>query len=219
MTFSCNKTIQFLKVSLLSSLIILPLYSAPRNSHHTRISNSDSEIVSISIQTPREIQTPFTEDNEPSQRLTSSRVGQHIQLSLNSLAFLLQHLEVLNIYNCERWWCGGTPALYLGASAINYALLFREHPVMIPTLLTAALGAGSLLFWDVEYWNISTRHRTEYYDTHNFYDNALWLNQFWSIVYLYLLKPHFQAQEENHQQLSPLEIEQLQLLLHQNQSS
>ena len=103
-------------------------------------------------------------------------------------AWCLEFLEVLNLYNCKAWWCSGVPFIYFGVSGIIYFFICREHCIMIPTLVASFIGGVSLLFWDCTRWNIDTRHRTEYYDTHNFYANALWLNCFWNFVYVLVIK-------------------------------
>ena len=108
------------------------------------------------------------------------------QTFLTYCMFQLEHLEVLNIYNCTRWYCGGVPLGVLLLTIINFICFPKIRLITGPTIISLTYISGSLLFWDFEHWNISTRHRTEYYDTHCFSAVLLWIMLLWYVFYLYI---------------------------------
>lgn len=106
------------------------------------------------------------------------------QVFISFLIWGLQHAEILNIYNCKRWYCSGAIFVYCLLTLFNYICFKLNKPIFISSFIIGLIAAGSILFWDIEHWNISTRHRNEYYDTHNFNDNILFLNLFWIIIFI-----------------------------------
>lgn len=111
--------------------------------------------------------------------------GFFVQITLNICVMLLEYLEILNLYNCNRWYCSGVGLFVLLINIIN-TILFKENlEFNVPSLICHILGSGGLLFWDVEHWNISTRHRTEYYDTHDSYFMMLYVTNFFMIYRYY----------------------------------
>ncbi|KAJ9465481.1 hypothetical protein DIPPA_53369, partial [Diplonema papillatum] len=70
----------------------------------------------------------------------------------------LEYLELLNLYNCGRWFCGGVSFAVLGILSLN-AFFFRENlDLSVPVVISHVLGGSGLLFWSIEWWNVSTRH-------------------------------------------------------------
>ena len=110
----------------------------------------------------------------------------YLQLTCNMIMMILEYLEVLNLYNCSRWYCSGIPCGFLFINICN-TIFFRDNLLInVPSLVCNFLGAGGLLFWDIEYWNVSTRHRTEYYDTHDSYFAMLYITNYFIIYQIYI---------------------------------
>ena len=114
--------------------------------------------------------------------------GLKFQIILNICSWILQYLEILNLYNCEKYWCSGTHFIYTSLTLLNYIIFKYDNLIFIPSLIIGLIGSLSLFFWDLTWWNISTRYRTEYYDTHCFYTTILFINLFWCFFYIYTLK-------------------------------
>ncbi|KAJ9465480.1 hypothetical protein DIPPA_53368 [Diplonema papillatum] len=89
------------------------------------------------------------------------------QTTISCLYMALEYLEVLNIYNCERWWCGRTSFAALTVLGLN-AAVFRENIALsIPVIIAHAMTAAAIVLWCIEYDFIFNHLiRTEYYDTH-----------------------------------------------------
>ncbi|KAJ9465461.1 hypothetical protein DIPPA_08707 [Diplonema papillatum] len=89
------------------------------------------------------------------------------QTVVSCLYMMLEYMEIINIYNCERYWCGRTACITLGIIGLN-ALIHRENfDLSTPLIFAHTLGAVPFIIWDLEYLTIFTNLiRTEYYDTH-----------------------------------------------------
>ncbi|KAJ9465479.1 hypothetical protein DIPPA_53367 [Diplonema papillatum] len=119
-----------------------------------------------------------------------------IQCVISILYLALEYLQILNLYNCHRYMCGGVSCTVLGALALN-AFVFRENlDLSLPVVIVHVLGGSGLLFWSIEWWNVSTRHRTEYYDTHTIFFVMLFVVNMMAI-YRFLDKQSEQAQVES----------------------
>lgn len=114
--------------------------------------------------------------------------GLKIQLTINLISWLLEYLEMLNLYNCEQYWCSGSHFILIGLSIINYIIYKFDKLIFIPYIIISIVGSFSLLFWGITWWNVSSRHRSEYYDTHSFLNTILFVNLFWNLFYLTILK-------------------------------
>jgi hypothetical protein len=114
------------------------------------------------------------------------------QLLINLISWILEYLEMLNVYNCEQYWCSGSHFILIGISIINYIIYKFDKLIFIPYIIISIIGSLSLLFWDITWWNVSTRHRTEYYNSHNFLNITLFVNLFWDLFYLCILKKHIE---------------------------
>ncbi|KAJ9465462.1 hypothetical protein DIPPA_08703 [Diplonema papillatum] len=89
------------------------------------------------------------------------------QTVVSCLYMMLEYMEIINIYNCERYWCGRTACITLGIVGLN-AIIYRENfDLSTPLIFAHTLGAIPFIIWDLEYMTIfDTLIRTEYYDTH-----------------------------------------------------
>ncbi|KAJ9448185.1 hypothetical protein DIPPA_17610 [Diplonema papillatum] len=110
-----------------------------------------------------------------------------LQLLVSLTIMMLEYMQILNLYNCERWGCSTVPCGGLLLIAVT-ALVFQENfDLSLPLLISHTLGAAGLLFWSIEWWNVATRHRTEFYDTHMMYCSLAFFSNVFTI-YRYLDK-------------------------------
>lgn len=116
--------------------------------------------------------------------------GCKIQILLNITIWIIQHLEILNIYNCKQYWCSGVHFIYITITIINYYVYKYDILVFIPSIIIGLIGAFSLLFLDIKLGNTNNKYGMEYYITHGFYDVLLFINLLWCLLYLSILKKY-----------------------------
>ncbi len=118
--------------------------------------------------------------------------GLKLQLTINTICWLLEYLEMLNVYNCNQYWCFGSHFILLNISLISYINYRYDKLIFIPSFVNGLIGTLSLLFSSITWWNTHGRHRSEYYDSHSFYHTILYINLFWNLLYLLVLKEHIE---------------------------
>lgn len=161
------------KTTLLAIILTLVFYLKPAFSANNDINNS---ILPITLNS-------LSDANDVTKKYFLAQIFINVSLGL------LEYLEILNLYNCTRWACSSAPISVFSLTLLNYLFFYKKKEIMIPSIITNFFVAGGSLFWDIEYWNISTRHRTEYYDTHAFNAGILWINTFWAMAYTFYLQP------------------------------
>ena len=121
-------------------------------------------------------------------KLIASTKNQWFQILLDVSIFLIEFLTVMNAYN-------GTKLDYLlifcipNFLTIVHLLLYGKKIFMysLPSLFVHSWGVIAQGAWYSEYWQIHTRHRTEYYDTHAVFTAVLFYIIFRSVE-LYFVK-------------------------------
>ena len=89
------------------------------------------------------------------------------QLLLDFSVFTIEFLTVLNGFNGTKLdnlllYC--IPTFITGAHLAIYKSTCVHH--VLPSLLTYLLGLVAQSIWYTQFWQVYTRHRTEFYDTH-----------------------------------------------------
>eukprot|EP01064_Diplonema_japonicum_P012883 TRINITY_DN2022_c5_g3_i2.p1 TRINITY_DN2022_c5_g3~~TRINITY_DN2022_c5_g3_i2.p1 ORF type:complete len:203 (+),score=52.56 TRINITY_DN2022_c5_g3_i2:56-610(+) len=77
-----------------------------------------------------------------------------------------EYLQILNLYGSGQWATGLVPVMAFLLTCVVSFVWRQNVEVNVPFLVAHFMGAAGLLFWSIEWWNTSTRHRTEYFDTH-----------------------------------------------------
>jgi len=95
------------------------------------------------------------------------QINHIFQLFLDFSIFLIEFLTVMNAYNGTKLdnlliYCIPTIITFL------HLVLYKKScfRFVLPSLFIYCLGVIAQGSWYSEYWQVNTRHRTEFYDTH-----------------------------------------------------
>lgn len=108
---------------------------------------------------------------------------------LITLSYILSMLEVLNIYNCKRYYCILPFGVVLFLTLLISIFCRTDHFIDIPIIITYMILTVSFVYWDlIDYDARFTRHRTEYYLTHGFAASSTYILSMWILFYIYACK-------------------------------
>eukprot|EP01064_Diplonema_japonicum_P008973 TRINITY_DN1644_c1_g1_i4.p1 TRINITY_DN1644_c1_g1~~TRINITY_DN1644_c1_g1_i4.p1 ORF type:complete len:177 (+),score=36.60 TRINITY_DN1644_c1_g1_i4:80-610(+) len=110
----------------------------------------------------------------------------HIFLSFCQM--MITYLEVMNLYNCERYSCVVLPSSILFMTFVNAALHRQNIDLYLPIIAAHIIGVSGLGMWVHKYVQTFPNERAEFYDTHACYFCMLFVANMIA-VYRYLEQP------------------------------